>query len=353
MRYVGIDLHKRSLTVCVIDKRTGETFDRRFQCSEEAALRKFFGELGPFEAVIEASGTYEWLWELLEPLAKRLVLAHPKKLRIIAESMKKTDRHDAYLLAWLLSQDAIPEAHRPTPHQREYQLLVKHRHFLVQSRTKCRNQLRSLLAARNLDYTGLFSAKGKARLASLALKPAERFRVEQLLKLHETLEEQVKTAAKELSKFRKEAPEAEKKQHAIVTSVPGVGNVTADVVLSTLGDVSRFGSQQKVTAYSGLVPGFRESASKRRELGITKQGPRLLRWVLVEAAWQATRYSGHWREVFERIAERRGRKKAIVAVARKLLAVIYSLLKKGESYVEKLVIPKRRLRVSAAGIMKT
>ena len=125
MLFAGIDLHKRSLTVCVIDKKTGETFDQRFSCSEESRILKFFKELGTFQAVVEASATYDWLWELLEPYADRLVLAHPKKIRMIAESMKKTDRNDAFFLAWLLSQDSVPEAHRPTPHQREYQLLVR------------------------------------------------------------------------------------------------------------------------------------------------------------------------------------------------------------------------------------
>ena len=355
MRFVGIDLHKRSLTVCVIDKKSGETFDRRFSCSEEAKIRAFFEDGGAFQAVVEASATYQWLWELLEPLAQRLVLAHPKKIRIIAESMKKTDRRDAYFLAWLLSQDAVPEAHCPTPRQREYQHLVKHRQFLVHARTRLKTQIRSILARRNFDIKGLFSSKGREYLAQLPLTPTERFRIREDFRLLESLEGQVGAVENELRNFRKEAARQEKKNHQIITSVPGFGNLTADVLLSTLGDIERFSSEGKVASYSGLCPGYRVSDTKRRELPITKEGPRILRSMLVQAAWSAIRYSDYWKETFERIARRRGRKKAVVAVARKLLVVVYSLLKSGNTYCEKLVIPQillKRLKPKAP-VMKT
>jgi transposase len=334
MRYAGIDLHKRSLTVCVIDSSTGETFDRRFNCSNEAKICDFFTRLKPFEAVIEASASYEWLWLLLAPVAERLVLAHPKKLRIIAESMKKSDRHDAYFLAWLLSLDSIPEAHRPSPRRREYQQLVRHRRFLIQKRSSLRTKVRSILTNRNLDSKGLFSATGRQYLDGLELPEAERFCVDEFMTMLASLQESLSRTDKALRDFRKQARQEEREKHAIVTSVPGVGDGTADIVLSSLGDVNRFPTAKKCTAYSGLVPGFRESDRTRHELQITKEGPRILRWALVQAAWRAVRLSKYWCATFERIAKRRGRKKAIVAVARRLLAVIYTLLKSGKHYVE-------------------
>jgi transposase len=339
MRFVGIDLHKRSLTVCVFDKVSGETFDRRFFCSEREAILGFFSDLGPFEAVMEATATYEWLWELLEPWAYRLVLAHPKKIRVIAESMKKTDKRDAFFLAWLLASDSVPEAHRPSPRQREYQHLVRHRCELVRSRTRVMVRVRSILAARNLDQKGLFTAKGRASIESLRLTAMERFRVGELLLTIDTYTESIKTATKALSNFRKAFSSEEKRFHEIVTSVPGIGDLVADVIHCTLGDIQRFQSAQKCTSYAGIVPGFRESDSKRKELGITKEGPRMLRWALVQASWRATKNSPRWRKVFEAIAKRRGRKKAVVAVARRLLAVVYTLLKKDELYREDLQKP--------------
>lgn len=348
MRSIGIDLHKRSMTACVIDKRTGETFTRSFRCQDENRILEFFSRLAPFEAVIEASATYEWLWLLLEPVAERLVLAHPKKLRIIAESKKKTDRSDAFILAQLLARDEIPEAYRPTPQEREYQHLMKHRHCLVRDRSSVRTRIRSILAARNVDVPGLFSRPGDDWIPALSLPPAESFRLRELWGQLGEIDKRIVTAEEELERFREAAPESQKRKHEIVRSVPGVGNVVADVVVSTLGDVNRFPSIKKVTSYAGVVPGFRESDRKRKELPITKEGPRILRWALIQAAWRAVRHSPYWRDTFELLAARRGRKKAIVAIARRLLGVIYTLLKKGEKYVTKQEGGGRKLEPAAS-----
>ena len=335
MRYVGIDLHKRSLTVCVIDRVSGETFARGFLCENQDEILEYFRNLGKFQAVVEASATYEWLWELLEPIAERLVLAHPKKVRVIAESMAKTDKRDAYFLAWLLSHDSVPEAHRPTPRQREYQLLVRHRVFLVRQCAKAKVKIKHLFAARNLPCKGIFTQVKAATLAK-KLPDAERFVVKELEAMLAALVARLDKAEKALRAFRKTAPEAEKIDHAIIESVPGAGVVTADVVLSTVGDVRRFPSIKKVTSYSGLVPGIRisDNHGKRKELPITKEGSRLLRSMLVQAAWRSIRESSYWLRDFERVARRRGRKKAIVAIARRLLGVIFTLLKKQQGYVD-------------------
>lgn len=344
MHCVGIDLHKRSLTVCVIDKRTGETFDERFACSQQSDILEFFGKLRPFEAVVEASATYEWLWLLLEPVASRLQLAHPKKIRVIAESMKKTDRHDAQFLAWLLTQDAVPQAQRPSPARREYLHLINHRLQQVRARAKIKTQIRSVLAARNLDSKAVFTAKGEDYLAELDLPAAERFRIAEMTDVIDCLDRKILSVDTELSKFRRALAADERKNHDLVKSVPGFGDVIADIVLASLGDISRFPSLQKVSSYSGLVPGFRESDRKKKLLGITKEGPRTLRWALVQAAWRAIRYSPYWTQQFQKLAKRRGKQKAIVAVARRLLGVVYSLLKNQTPYREKIVIPEESLR---------
>ena len=123
----------------------------------------------------------------------------------------------------------------------------------------------------------------------------------------------------------------------IRSTIPGVGPVTIDVVVSELGDIRRFRSQKKVCAYAGLAPGQRESAGRSRQLGITKEGLRLLRWVLVQAAWRLVRSSAYWRRIFEGLLKRRGKKKAIVAVARRLLCVMVSILQSGRRYQPAMV----------------
>src|SRR5437879_10249792 len=118
MNFVGIDLHKKTITVCVVSPERKVLVRRTLSCAPAESLRQFFAALGTFQAVVEATASYEWLWLLLEPLANRLVLAHPKKLRVIAESTRKSDRLDAQVLAEFLALDMIPEACGPTPPQR-------------------------------------------------------------------------------------------------------------------------------------------------------------------------------------------------------------------------------------------
>jgi transposase len=117
-----------------------------------------------------------------------------------------------------------------------------------------------------------------------------------------------------------------------LTTVPGVGPVTVEVVLSEIADIRRFRSAKDVVAYAGLAPGFRESAGKRQALAISKEGSRLLRWALVEAAWRLVRLSPRWRAIFEGLSGRRGRRKAIVAVARRLLTVMTAVWRSGARY---------------------
>ena len=114
----------------------------------------------------------------------------------------------------------------------------------------------------------------------------------------------------------------------MLKTAPGVGAVTTEVVISELGDVTRFRNAKAVSAYAGLTPVVRQSGGKKaKDLPISKAGSGLLRWVLVEASWSAVRHSPKWKRIYERIAKRAGGKRAIVAVARKLLCVIYAMLK--------------------------
>src|ERR1700757_601876 len=124
MNFVGIDLPKQTITLCVVNQERQVLRRRTLACAETEAIRAFFTELTPFRAVVEATASYEWLWQLLEPLAERLVLAHPKKLRVIAESTRKSDKLDAQVLARFLALGMIPEAFRPTPRQRQHRVLV-------------------------------------------------------------------------------------------------------------------------------------------------------------------------------------------------------------------------------------
>lgn len=332
MNYVGIDLHKKTIVLCVLDQDRRVVARRTFPCGDPEAIVEFFRGIRPFRAVVEATASYEGLVEAIEPLADRVVLAHPGRIHEIARGKRKTDHHDAFVLAEELAKDEVPPAHRPTPRQRQHRALVRHRQYLKQSATALKNKMRRIAADSNADRKDLFSAAGWAALAQVKLSDADRFVLDQLYAQWRHLEDQVLELAKRLKAFAAEAPAKEAEARAKLRTAPGIGPVTIDVIVSELGDVGRFHSAKGVCAYAGLVPGVRQSAEKRKDLPITKAGSPILRWALVEAAWRAVRHGAAWRRVYEGIRKRAGGKKAIVAVARRLLCVLYAMLRDGTNY---------------------
>lgn len=333
MNFVGIDLHKNSIVLCVMDQDLKVLHRRTLACGDPQSITAFFQKLGDFQVVVEATASYEWLVELIEPLAQKVVLANPKKLRVIAESTKKTDKLDAQVLAEFLARNMIPEAYRPTPRQREHRTLVRHRQYLKQSVTSLKNKLRRILSDYNADRKDLFTGAGwKTALKGIKLRVADRVVLDQLHADWKFLEGQILDLAKHLKEFAAAAPSRESEARAKLATIKGVGPVTIDVVVSELGDVRRFKSSKAVTAYAGLAPRVRQSAGKGKDLGITKEGSPLLRWALVEAAWRVVRQSMAWQRIYDGLKKRAGGKKAIVAVARRLLCVIYAMLRDGKNY---------------------
>jgi transposase len=336
MKYVGVDLHKKTISVCVVSQARDVLTSRRLFCDDEEGIERFFAGLRPFELVVEATASYEWFVRLVEPLAQRIVLAHPGKLRVIAESTRKSDKLDARVLAEFLALDMIPPAHRPAPHVRAHRSLVRHRQHLQQRITATKTQLRRILSDYNADRPDLFTRVGRLALAGMELTSTDRFRCDELSDLLDFLQLRLDRANQRLRLFAGEAPASEQEQRRLLRTIPGVGEVTSEVVLAELGDVSRFRSAKQAVAYAGLAPGWRESAGKRKDLAIEKKGSRLLRWVLVESAWQVVRYDSRWRDVFESLARRTGKKKAITAIARRLLGLMVALLKSGRPYAPTL-----------------
>jgi len=343
MKYVGIDLHKKTIVLCVVDKERKVLERKRFACLDVKGITAYFRNLGAFAFVVEATAAYEWLVQLLEPLAEDWVLAHPGKMRVIAETAKKTDKLDAQTLAEFLALGMIPKAYRPTARQREHRKLVRYRVQCRQRVSKLKCQIRYLAATYNADHRDLFQADHLEELRQRKdLTAADGFILAQRLLDYDQAQEGVAAAKKELQQFAKNSPAAEQQQRDILRSAPGVGTVISEVVLAELGDVERFGSLKAATAYAGLVPAKRESAGKGKDLGITKKGSRLLRWAMVEAAWIAVAHSARWSGIYQALKRRRGAKRAIVAVARRLLAVLVSMLKHETKYRPSLAELKDR-----------
>ena len=183
MKSGGVDLHKKVISICVLVQSRGRRVvseRRTLRCDQVEQIEAFFRQLGAFQMTVEATSSYEWFVKLIEPVADRVVLAHPRKLRVIAESTRKTDKLDAQVLAEFLALDMIPPAHRPAPRLREYRALVRQRQYVQRRITSLKNRLRHLLSHYNADVPHLFSQKGHAYLKGIELSASDRFVVEQL-----------------------------------------------------------------------------------------------------------------------------------------------------------------------------
>jgi transposase len=164
------------------------------------------------------------------------------------------------------------------------------------------------------------------------LSGADRFHCDLLL---EELDQQVdrrQRIDKQLKEFALAGSRAERKARGILETIPNVGPITIDVVLSEIGDIRRFSSQRKATAFAGLAPGIRQSAGRTKHLGLTKEGSRLIRWALVQTAWRLVNRVPPWTLLYNKLKERIGTKKAIVAIARRAWCVMVAMLKNGTPY---------------------
>jgi transposase len=334
MQFIGVDLHKKSITVCVMNEKQSVLERKTLLCVQPDQIVEFFRQFRPFQVVVEATASYLWFVELVEPLAEKIVLAHPKKLRVIAESTQKTDRLDAFVLAKFLALGIIPQAYMPTPRQRQHRRLIRYRHYLRSRMTSVRCKIRHILADYNADRKDLFSAKcGPIYLKQVPLSDVDSFVIKQLWSEFENHQARLEGVTKKIKAFTKKAPKREKETRAIIKTAPGIGFVTAEVIVSELGDVSRFPNAKKICAYAGLVPKVRQTGGKKpKDLAITKEGSGLLRWALVESAWRLVRTSPRWSAFFSQLKKRSGSKRAIVAVARKLLCVLYAMLRTSTPY---------------------
>ena len=325
-RFVALDLHKRYVMVGAVNSQ------------QEVVLRPQRVELVAFEGwarkhlrptdavVVEATSNAWYIYDLLQPLVARMVVANPYAVKLIAASLVKTDRRDTLVLARLLAANLIPEVWVPPAHVRELRALIAHRERLVSQQTATKNRLHGVLHRHQLvpPAGGLFSTANRTWWNGLNLLPSEKLRVQQDLATLDHLAPHLTAVQTELARLSTLDPWAG--QVAFLIQLPGVGLIIAMTILSAIGDINRFPTAKKLVGYAGLGARVHASGQTHRSGGITKQGRRELRAALVEAAWVAVDTHAFWRERFEKLTARIGKQKAIVALARKLLVVVWHVL---------------------------
>jgi len=323
MRYIGIDLHRRFMVVAVVDERGRSRKPRRFECHDEAAVLEFFERHRPFVAVIEASSSYRWLYDLLSPLGQ-VKLAHPARLRAIVAGRAKTDKLDAVLLGQLLRAGLVPEAYVPPKPYLELRSLTRARARLVRRRVQARNEIHALLRQRNVHppFANLICRKGRSWLQGLPLELLGGLLRDELLRRVGHFDEEIHLLDRELARLGEAFPEKE-----VLLAVPGIGLFSALLIIGEIGEPERFRDGRKVGAYAGLTARVSQSGDHCYHGHITRQGSPWLRWILVEAAMRAARKDEKLRNFYTRIRKRASAKIARVAVARKLAGICWIRLR--------------------------
>jgi transposase len=330
MLIIGCDFHSRFQQIAMVDTETGEYTERRLEHVDGEA-RSFYAALSePALVGVESTGYSLWFTEMLQELGHELVVGHAATIRASAVRKQKTDARDAARLLELLCQGTFPRVWIPGAGERDLRALLYHRHFLVEMRTRVKNGLQALAMSRGLCRgRSLWTGAGQVALEGLTLGPAPTRRRQDLLRLLEQLSGWIRQLDKQLSEQALASAEVRR-----LMSHPGIGPLTALAAVAVLGPIERFANGKKVASYLGLIPSEYSSGGRQHFGHLTKQGSRLLRFLLVEAAQTACRYDPELKQDYRRLAFRHGWAKARAAVARKLAIRLYILRRDQIDYAE-------------------
>jgi transposase len=329
--YIGVDFHARQQTTCYLKTETGELVISELKHQDKARVRAFYEQFqGHVIIGLEASGYSPWFEAMIEQIGHQLWLGDATEIRRRARWRQKSDRRDAELIWDLMVHNEFPLLHQPAPHSREILRMLRYRQKLIKVRTMTKNSLQAIaLQAGLAKGRCLFTKDGQAEFTAAEMSPALQWQRDHWLALLKPLNQQLLETMIWFKAQSKDDPVI-----ARLRTHPGIGLLTALCLWHTLQPVSRFRNQRKVVAYAGFDPLVRSSAERAIYLGISKAGSRMLRYLVVEAVHTTLRYDDDLKRFYKRVAERRGRPKAKVAAARKLLIRAYIMLRDEIDYAE-------------------
>lgn len=364
-RCAGLDVHKKSVTACLITPDGKEIRTFGTMTPDLLEMGDWLQSHGCTHVAMESTGVY-WkpIYNLLEGTGMELWVVNARDIKTVPG--RKTDVKDAEWIAQLLRHGLLKASFIPDRAQRELRELVRYRRDLIGERAREVNRVQKVLEGANIKLGDVASdvlgksgramlerivdgvcdpetlaqfAKGRLRRKKEHLVkalhgfigPHQRLMLSTQLRHIQYLDEEIERLNKEIEERMRPFESA----IAAADSIHGIGRRTAEEVLAEIGvDMSRFPSHRHLAAWAGLCPGNHESAGKRRS-GATRHGNPHVRAALVDAAHAAARTKGTYLSAqFHRLAARRGRKRAAVAVAHSILVCLYSMLKHGTTYVD-------------------
>ena len=323
--YVGIDFHRRR-SVIVRKNAAGEKLASVRVANDPMALASVIADAGPEpEVVIEATYGWYWIVDWLQSQGATVHLANPSGLNWGTRRVKNDER-DAVDLVDMLRLGRLPEAWIAPPSTRELRELVRYRAKLVALRSGLKAQVHAVLAKEGVLPTARdqFGRAGSAQLDALELGEVYALRVASLRDLIAVYDREVSLLERTIHQRLRD-----ERGYRAIQKLNGIGPTMAAILVAEIGDVSRFRSAEALCSWAGLTPKHRESDTKVQRGAVTKQGSRLVRWAVIEGT---VRYHGGGKLAadWQRIAERRGKHKATVAIARKMLTLVYYGMRDGD-----------------------
>jgi len=335
MNYMGIDHHKQYSHLTVLDEE-GEVIKTGTVLNRSKEVKNFLeGCGGELKAVIEAGRASYTMIDLLEDLGVDVKMAHPLQVKAIAQAKIKTDKRDSKILAHLLRTNLIPEVYRREAANRAVQRVLRHRMAYVRMRTQIKNRIRTLLAKQREEVremaesqNHLFGIRGMRALRELELPGKDKEMLESLIKTLDHLESHIKKSNALVKEIYSNSEAAR-----LISTIPGFAKFFSVLVVTEIADIERFASDGKLHSYAGVIPSTHVSGEKSYHGRLVNQGNKWLRWAVVEAVWPAIRADFDIRVFYERLAKRKGANAAKIVVARRLLTIVYRVLKERRVYV--------------------
>jgi len=330
MRYVGIDVGKQRCRAAIMDPEGAVidefTFSNNHQGIEDLASRLTVDD----RVVMESTGSV-WtnLYNSLDERRISVVLANPLKTKAIASARIKSDKVDARILAHLLRSNLIAESYVPPKEMREIRALIRHRASIIKVRTMVKNKVHAFIDKHGLrsDHSDTFGKRGTEWLRSLKLPSLDILMLSNHLDHIESLNKQIERIDEEIHSKASQDEDVK-----LLLSMTGIDIYTALLIRGEIGSIERFADYKKLVSWAGLAPSLHQSGRIEYHGAITKQGSRMLRWNMVEAARVAATHDERMKAFYERVKRRRGDQKAIVAVANKMLKIIWFMLTRREPY---------------------
>lgn len=334
MYCMGIDHHKQYSFITVLNEG-GDVVKSGKVNNTSLELEKLLIGMEEMKAVVEAGRSSYTMVDLLEGLGVDVAIAHPRDVKAIAKAKIKTDKRDSHILAHLLRTGMIPEVYKRSQENRSYQRVLRQRVFYVGNQTRVKNRIRTLLAQQGegirvevLRAKNIFGREGLAVLKGLRLPEGDKQLIGGLIKTFEHLEKRIRESHALVERLSRQLPEAR-----LIQTVPGFGVFFSVLVAVEIADIGRFEDEGKLHCYAGVIPSTHSSGEKTYHGRIIREGNRWLRWAAVEAVWPAIRADYDLRLYYERRKKRKGANMAKVATARRLLTIIYRMLKENRAYI--------------------